>query len=310
MDWRQFVMDLDSLDPDTVEGVFMRLGAASVTLSDAGDDPVLEPGPGETPLWSHTRITGLFPGDADLDLFRNGLLDALGLDALPDCRIEELADRAWEREWLKDFGAMRFGERLWICPTEEPAGGVSTAIGPEGPPADAVIVRLDPGLAFGTGTHPTTALCLEWLDGIDFTGKTLLDCGCGSGILAIAALKLGAASATAMDIDPQAIVATRQNAADNDVAENLLVSGHPDEIDGKFDVVVANILAGPLVQFADSITSTLASRGMLALSGVLCEQADEVMAAYDPWIEFEKPEFREQDGQTWSRLAGWRRSRH
>ena len=136
----------------------------------------------------------------------------------------------------------------------------------------------------------------------------MLDYGCGSGILAIAALKLGAASATAMDIDPQAVIATRQNAADNNVAENLLVTGSPGQIDEKFDVVVANILAGPLVQFADSITSTLASRGMLALSGVLCEQAYEITAAYDPWIEFEKPEFRKQDGQTWSRLTGLRRS--
>ena len=320
MDWRQFVMDLDYLDPATVEDIFIQLGAASVTLSDAGDDPVLEPGPGETPLWSHTRITGLFPGDADMDVFRNGLLAALSVEKLPDYRIEDLADRAWEREWLKDFGAMRFGKRLWICPTEETVGGpvggalAPKSFGPEGPPtvppADAVIVRLDPGLAFGTGTHPTTALCLEWLDGIDLDRKNLLDYGCGSGILAIAGLKLKAASATAMDIDPQAVIATRQNAADNGVANNLRVCGSPDEIEEKYDVVVANILAGPLAQFADSITSTLASRGMLALSGVLCEQASEVMAAYDPWIEFEKPEFREQDGQKWSRLTGLRRSRH
>ena len=306
MDWRQFVMDLDSLDPATVEDIFIQLGAASVTLTDAGDDPVLEPGPGETPLWSNTRITGLFPGDADMDAFRIGLLRALGVEELPKYRTEELADRAWEREWLKDFSAMRFGKRLWICPT-------SSAIEPESPPTDAagvVIVHLDPGLAFGTGTHPTTALCLEWLDGADLTNKTLLDYGCGSGILAIAGLKLGARSATAMDIDPQAVIATRQNAADNDVAGNLLVTGSPDEIEEKFDVVVANILAAPLVQFADSITSTLASRGMLALSGVLCEQADEVMAAYGPWIEFEKPAFREQDGQIWSRLTGSRRSKH
>jgi ribosomal protein L11 methyltransferase len=292
-------MDLDSLDPDTVEGIFIQLGAASVTLSDAGDNPVLEPAPGETPLWSHTRITGMFPGDADMDAFRNELLRALGVGELPEHHIEDLADRAWEREWLKDFGAMRFGKRLWICPT-------GSSVDEDG----AVVVHLDPGLAFGTGTHPTTALCLEWLDGIDLAGKTLLDYGCGSGILAIAALSLGAASATAMDIDPQAVIATRRNAADNNVAENLLVCGTPDEIEGKFDVVVANILAGPLVQFADSITSTLASRGMLALSGVLCEQANEVTAAYDPWIEFEKPAFREQDGQTWSRLTGLRRSRH
>jgi ribosomal protein L11 methyltransferase len=194
---------------------------------------------------------------------------------------------------------MQLGRRLWVCPT---GSGVDED--------DAVAVHLDPGLAFGTGTHPTTALCLEWLDGIDLAGKSLLDYGCGSVILAIAGLRLGAASATAMDIDPQAVIATRQNAADNNVAENLLVCGRPGEIEGIFDVVVANILAGPLVEFADSITSRLAEGGMLALSGVLCEQADEVMAAYDPWIEFEKPAFREQDGQTWSRLTGLRRSRH
>jgi ribosomal protein L11 methyltransferase len=191
---------------------------------------------------------------------------------------------------------MRFGQRLWICPT-----------GSQVDDADAVVVHLDPGLAFGTGTHPTTALCLEWLDGIDLAGRTLLDYGCGSGVLAIAGLKLGCRSATGMDIDPQAVTATLQNAADNDIAEKLRVAGSPDAIEGEFDVVVANILAGPLVQFADSITSTLASRGMLALSGVLCEQADEVMAAYKGWIEFEEPVFREQDGQVWSRLTGLKR---
>jgi ribosomal protein L11 methyltransferase len=224
------------------------------------------------------------------------LLEELDLAELPAHHIEELADRAWEREWLRDFGPMRFGERLWICPT-----------GSQIDDEDAVVVNLDPGLAFGTGTHPTTALCLEWLDGIELKGKTLLDYGCGSGVLAIAGLKLGCRSATSMDIDPQAVVAARQNAADNNVAENLLVTGSPDGIEGRFDVVVANILAGPLAQFADSITSTLSSRGMLALSGVLCEQADEVMAVYKAWIEFEEPVFREQDGQIWSRLTGWKR---
>ena len=296
MDWCQFVMDLDTLDPGVVEDAFSRLGASSVTLSDAGDDPVLEPGPGETPLWSSTRITGLFPGDTDMDAFRTAVAAELGLAKLPAHHIEELADRAWEREWLRDFGAMRFGERLWICPTGSDIDDVN-----------AVVVHLDPGLAFGTGTHPTTALCLEWLDGIDLRGKTLLDYGCGSGVLAIAGLKLGSSTATAMDIDPQAVIATEQNAGDNEVAKNLFVTGSPEGIEGQFDVVVANILAGPLVQFADSITSLLARGGMLALSGVLCEQADEVMAAYKGWIEFEEPEFREQDGQVWSRLTGLRR---
>ena len=305
MQWRQFVMDLDSLDPTTVEDAFSLLGAHSVTLSDAGDDPVLEPGPGETPLWSNTRLTGLFSGDTDMDTFCDALRVELGVEELPKHHVENLADREWAREWLKDFGAMRFGQRLWICPTEKPVGGPSGPIAAEAAPT--VIVRLDPGLAFGTGTHPTTAMCLDWLDSIDLKGKTLLDYGCGSGILAIAGLKLGCSWATGLDIDPQAVVATRQNAADNDVGQDLFVTDSPDGIRGQFDVVVANILAGPLVQFADSITSTLASRGMLALSGVLCEQADEVMQAYRPWIEFDEPVFREQDGQTWSRLTGSKR---
>ena len=191
---------------------------------------------------------------------------------------------------------MRFGERLWICPT-----------GQQVEADDAVIYSSRPGLAFGTGTHPTTAMCLDWLDGIDLEGKTLLDYGCGSGVLAIAGLKLGCRSATAMDIDPQAVIATRQNAADNNVDQDLCRYGQPGRIRGQFDVLVANILAGPLVQFADSITSLLARGGMLALSGVLCEQADEVMRAYRPWIEFEEPVFREQDGQIWSRLTGSKR---
>lgn len=296
MDWLQFVMKLDALDPADVEAAFLRLGASSVTLSDGGDDPVLEPGPGETPLWSNTRIAGLFPGDADTDILRAALQNELGLDRLPEHVVETLEDRAWEREWLRDFGPMRFGRRLWVCPSgHEPPGG------------DGVIVRLDPGLAFGTGTHATTALCLEWLDGIDLDGRTVLDYGCGSGILAIAALKLGAKRATGMDIDPQAVVASRQNAGDNDVADRLTLAGSDAAVEGRFDVVIANILAGPLAQFADSITARLARGGMLALSGVLCEQAHDVRAAYAPWIEFDEPAFREQDGQTWSRLTGRRR---
>ena len=296
MGWLQFVMELDSLDATEVENVLLCLGACSVTLSDAGGDPVLEPAPGETPLWRRTCITGLFDSDTDAESLAARVQAELGVDVLPSWCIEVLADRAWEREWLKDFRPMRFGDRLWICPKTEPV---------EGPPTGSVVVRLDPGLAFGTGTHATTALCLEWLDGLDLEGRTVLDYGCGSGILAIAALKLGARSATGMDIDPQALLATRENAAANGV--RVTVCQRPEDIEGSFDVVLANILAAPLVEFADSITARLASHGMLALSGVLCEQADEIMAAYDPWIEFEKPAFREQDDQTWSRLTGRRK---
>ena len=297
MAWRQFVMKLGALDPEAVEEVFLRYGAGSVTMTDAGDDPVLEPGPGETPLWADTLITGMFPSDVDLQQLQDGLLSELNLAELPANRTEDLEDRAWEREWLKDFGPMQFRRRVWIHP--KGSGPFSD---------DRVVVHLDPGLAFGTGTHATTALCLEWLDGLCLEGRTMLDYGCGSGVLAIAALKLGCRSAVGMDIDPQAVIATRQNAEDNNVAGNLQILGSPDAIPGKFDVVIANILAGPLVQFAESITLTLRGRGMLALSGVLCEQADDVMTAYEPWIDFDKPVFKEQDGQIWSRLTGKRRA--
>jgi ribosomal protein L11 methyltransferase len=294
--WRQFVMNLGALDAEAVEEIFVRFGASSVTMTDAGDNPVLEPAPGETPLWADTLITGMFSPEVDLRQLEDGLLNELRLTNLPAHRIEELEDRAWEHEWLKDIGPMQFGRRLWIHPK-----------GSEPFPDDIAVVHLDPGLAFGTGTHATTALCLEWLDGLALEGQTMLDYGCGSGVLAIAALKLGCKSAVGMDIDPQAVIATRQNANDNKVAENLRVLGAAGDIEGEFDVVVANILAGPLVQFAESITLTVRGRGMLALSGVLCEQADEVMAAYEPWIEFDEPAFREQDGQIWSRLTGKRR---
>ena len=295
-DWLQLVMRLGKLDPDSVEEIFNRNGACSVTLSDAGDNPVLEPAPGETPLWSDTCITGLFPANTDMPGLQVDLLDSLALAELPEHHVEHLENRAWEREWLKDFGPMRFGERLWIRP------GDSTVS-----QRDAVIIELDPGLAFGTGTHATTALCLEWLDGLTVTDMTMLDYGCGSGVLAIAGLKLGCAAAVAMDIDPQALIATTQNAARNGVAGRLRVFGSAEEIEGSFDIVVANILAGPLVEFAESVTSTVARDGMLALSGVLCEQAAAVMAAYAPWIEFDQPVYREQDGQTWSLLIGKRR---
>ena len=289
-------MHLEALDPEEIETVFMRNGACSVTLSDAGDDPVLEPGLGETPLWSQTRITGLFPEAADLESLKSDLLTVLRLDVLPPHRVESLADRAWEREWLKDFVPMRFGHRLWVCPGSHQITD-----------ANAVVLKLDPGLAFGTGTHPTTALCLEWLDSLTLQNRALLDYGCGSGILAVAALKLGCAAATAVDNDPQAISATWQNALNNDVSERLTVQHSDQPIDGHFDLVVANILAGPLIELAEPISSTLANDGLLSLSGVLSDQAADVMAAYEPWIEFQPPVFRAQEGQTWARLTGTRR---
>ncbi len=288
-------MDLETLSPDRVEEILLRHGAHSVTYSDAGDQPLLEPAPGETPLWHDTRITGLFSVDADFAALRDDILSSFDITELPSHEISDLEDRPWEREWLRDFGPMRFGDRLWICPGDSRVDD-----------DQAVIVRLDPGLAFGTGTHATTALCLEWLDSQALDGKTLLDYGCGSGILAIAALKLGCASAVAADIDHQAIIATRENAAANDVSDRLETSPVPGNLEGTFDVVIANILASPLIDLAEPIAASVRSGCPLALSGILSGQVGEVLAAYRPWIEFDEPVEREQGGQTWVRLSGRR----
>jgi ribosomal protein L11 methyltransferase len=288
-------MRLEALKPERVEAIFLRHGAHSVTFSDAGNRPVLEPAPGETPLWSDTCITGLFDTDANLGILAQDLRYSLELDTLPDHHIEALEDRDWTREWLRDFGPIQFGKRLWICPDDSAAK--------EG----AVVVRLDPGLAFGTGTHATTAMCLEWLDATDLKGRRLLDFGCGSGVLAIAALKLGCTRAHATDIDVQAVTATRQNAAQNGVLDRLTVTGNAAEIDGEYDVVIANILAGPLIDLAGLICGHMKTDGLLALSGILSGQVNEVLAAYAASVEFDQPEFRLQGGQTWTRLSGRKR---
>ncbi len=295
MDWRQFAMDLETLNPDAVEEIFARHGASSITLTDASDRPVLEPAPGETPLWRDTRITGLFSPDADLGALRTDLLQSLSIDDLPENEVSVLADQAWEHEWRRDFGPMQFGSRLWICPGDL---SVDDDV--------AVVLKLDPGLAFGTGTHASTALCLDWLDGLSLHGLTVLDYGCGSGVLAIAALLLGSDSAVAMDIDPRAVVATQNNATRNKVDEQLTVVGCADEIDGTFGVVVANILANPLIELAEPIAGRVNGGCVLALSGILSEQVDQVLEAYRPWIEFDEPVTRQHDAQIWARLTGRR----
>lgn len=284
-------MDLESLDPDRVEAAFLDAGALSVTFTDAGDDPVLEPGPGETPLWSDTRVTALFDETTDLSALDDDLCRTLGIEKLPAHRLECLADRNWEREWLSDFRPMRFGRRLWIVPGEIPDL-----------PDDAIVVRLDPGLAFGTGTHPTTALCLGWLDRAAPVGASVLDFGCGSGILGIAALKLGAVSVVAVDIDLQAVTATRQNAERNLIESGLDVGTCLDPEPSRYDIVVANILAGTLVESRALLCDVTRPGGRIALSGILADQAEEVMAAYRAYVRFERP--LELEG--WVLLSGTR----
>lgn len=295
MDWRQFAMDLEKLNPDRVEAIFARHGAHSITFTDCGDRPVLEPAAGESPLWHDTRITGLFSPDVDFAMLRDDLQRSLAIDSLPSHEIEEIEDRAWEHEWLKDFRPMQFGERLWICPSDMTVTD-----------KDAVIVHLDPGLAFGTGTHATTALCLEWLESLSPENATMLDYGCGSGVLAIAALRLGCASVSAIDIDPQAVSATCNNSRHNGVQQRLIVTSSDRDIDGRFDIVIANILAGPIIELAESIACRVNNNGSLALSGILSSQVDDVLRAYQSWICFDEPVFRDQDGQTWARLSGRR----
>ena len=284
-------MSLETLDPDSVERALVEYGALSVTLSDGGDEPLLEPAPGETPLWTDTRITALFDAGIDLDALPGYLASVLNTDRLPAYGTENLADRAWEREWLRDFGPMQFGKRLWILPGDQPE-----------PAGDAITVRLDPGLAFGTGTHATTALCLEWLDGLELDGKRVFDFGCGSGILGIAALKLGAASVDAIDIDLQAITATRQNAERNGVADRMAVSSSLPSDDAGYDLVVANILAGTLIEQANLIVAATADGGRVALSGILNAQADEVMAAFGDRVAFAPAATRDE----WVMLSGTR----
>jgi ribosomal protein L11 methyltransferase len=284
----QLTVSIGSADPAPFEDALLAAGAASITLEDAGDDPVLEPPPGSTPLWPRVRIKALFDPATDPDA-----LSAL----FPNATFEHIADRAWEREWLKDFRPMRFGRRLWICP-----GGQRPALDEA---TDApCLIELDPGLAFGTGTHPTTALCLEWLDSAPLHGRFVVDYGCGSGVLAIAALKLGAAAALAIDIDPQALLATRENAARNQVSERLTVAVPEAAPRAPAEILLANILAEPLTELAPSFAARVAAGGSIVLSGILRSQAAPVASRYAAWFDMAPATIRDD----WALLYGVRRS--
>jgi ribosomal protein L11 methyltransferase len=274
MTFYEIEFPLADLSSDTVESALLELGASSITFVDRGDEPVLEPKPGEIRLWSDTLVRALFQessGGASLDAARNldRLATVLGPHITRTARVRPVENQDWERVWLVDWKSMRFGRRLWVCPT--------SAELPDDP--NAVVVRLDPGLAFGTGTHPTTALCLQILDSLPIMDRNVIDYGCGSGILGIAALKLGAAHVQAVDLDPQALLATRDNAMRNGVSSSIDVQG----VDGSLRpayCVVANILAGPLIELAPTLTEACEPGGYLLLSGLLKTQAYTVKAAY------------------------------
>ena len=292
-------------DQPRFERAFEDVGALAVTLLDADADSdnehaILEPGVGETPLWDGVALTALFPGDADPLM----LLSALeSFDAtLPwtGVRFRKVDDQDWERAWMDTYEPLRFGARTWIVPWNREL--------PEGADApDAAVVRLDPGLAFGSGTHPTTALCLRWLDGLAaegaLEGATVLDFGCGSGILALAALKLGASRAVGVDNDPQALLATADNAGRNGVGDSLQVFGPEFEPAAAYPVVVANILASALDALADTLAARVAPAGRIALSGILAGQEGPLLARYGAWFDGLEVA-REGD---WVRIDGRRR---
>ncbi|HME39459.1 MAG TPA: 50S ribosomal protein L11 methyltransferase [Steroidobacteraceae bacterium] len=279
MTFYEIEFPLAALDCEAVEEALFEIGASSITFVDRGDEPVLEPGLGEIRLWSDTLVRALFqeaPGGAARNLDR--LAASLGAEVGAAAQVRPVKDQDWERAWLADWTSMRFGRRLWVCPHDAPP--------PQDP--DAVIVRLDPGLAFGTGTHPTTALCLQILDSLPVAGRTVIDYGCGSGILGLAALKLGAAHVCAVDLDPQALIATRDNAMRNGVSSRIDVRGVDVRgLDAQGGLppafcVLANILAGPLVELAPTLTGACEPGGYMLLSGLLKRQAHEVKAAYAP----------------------------
>jgi ribosomal protein L11 methyltransferase len=290
MHWLQISLEASG-DAEQVEDALIAAGAVAVSLTNASERQLFEPLPGTTPLWERSHVTGLFPSSHDPALVLAVLQNRLGPAAPSGLRVELLEDRDWVRAWMDNFRPMPFGNRLWVCPS-----------GFEVDRTDAVVVHLDPGLAFGTGTHPSTALCLRYLDAAELQDLRVLDYGCGSGILAVAAARLGAGVVYATDIDPQALTATRDNAGRNNVSA-IVHACPPEALPAQpVDLLVANILSGPLVELAPQFASRVCRGGRLVLAGLVESQAAEVRDAYARWFRLEQT--GSEDG--WVRLSGMR----
>ena len=334
MPFLELTLRCTQFDHSRIEAALDELGALSVTLMDADaatpdERAILEPGVGAMPLWAALSLTALFDADANRDVLLHAL-EAIAPDTdfaaasgilphaalnhpwLASATFREVADQDWERAWMDDYPPLRFGASLWIVPWNCEIPDEAKQQIPPGARDDnkkvhgrhsPTIVRLDPGLAFGSGTHATTALCLEWLESLDLDGKTVLDVGCGSGILAIAALKLGAARAVGVDNDPQALLASRDNAERNDVSDRLQVFAPEDAPNDRYPVVVANILASALDALAERIAACVAPGGVLALSGILDGQQQELIARYREWFD----DLQVTQREDWLRISGVRR---
>lgn len=288
--WIQLQTEVPRQQTESAEDAMLDVGAVSVTLQDAADQPILEPAVGETPLWDSCIVKALFPSTIDTDAVSLQLQSRLHSPLNQQLRWELLEDKDWSQEWKKYFKPLKCGDRLWICPSWTDA-----------PDPHGINLLLDPGLAFGTGSHPTTHLCLRWLDQQDLNGKTVIDYGCGSGILGIAALLLGAEKVIAIDNDPQALLASRDNAQRNNIADQRLITCLPDAIpdNSLADIMLANILAAPLIQLAGNISGLTAANGLLCLSGLLETQIDDVTAPYLQYFDFDAAGLEDE----WARLS-------
>ena len=307
MSWQQLHLQCPKSAVELAEALFYEVGAVSILLEDAGDEPLFEPLPGEEPLWSDVVITAIFDTNSD-DSFAGTDFESLASEIATEVDatrfwLTRLDDKDWTREWMTYYKPIKCAGNLWIVPEWLDA-----------PDPDAINLILDPGLAFGTGYHATTRLCLDWLSEQDLTDKLVIDYGCGSGILGVAALLLGARQVLAVDIDPQAVLATRQNAELNGVADKL-ITFLPDEFisyrnahNELCDTITANILAKPLIHFAPTFNDLLKTGGNIVLAGLIENQTQDVIDAYAPYFELDAPfAYDNAEDHHWNRLSGRKR---
>lgn len=291
MPWLQLTLEANHNNSEQLSELLSQAGAAAVTMQDALDEPIFEPPPGSTPLWEQLLLTGLFEADSDIDSVLHFIEHNFG--KVPTYTLNPLEDKDWTRAWMDNFKPMQFGERVWICPSWHTP-----------PDPNAVNIMLDPGMAFGTGTHPTTSLCLKWLDEHFHGPIDVIDYGCGSGILGIAANLLGSEHVYAVDLDPQALLSTRANAEKNQVLDKIETYSVPDfsrqHAKLQCPLLLANILAGPLIEMAEILAAHVAPTGHIVLSGILAEQAEKVSNVYQQWFTIDETT---QEGD-WIRIVG------
>jgi ribosomal protein L11 methyltransferase len=292
MSWKQISFEVKKSETDLISEVLMGLGSLSITYSDAQDDAIYEPPVGQTPLWDSIIVNALFSSEVNQKFIETSILKICNIVVMESLELE---DRVWEDECKKDFPSMRFGKRLWVCPSWDTETKFSN---------DSLVINMDPGLAFGTGTHQTTSLCLEYLDLNPPKNLQVIDFGCGTGVLAIAAAKLGAKSVVAIDNDPQAVLSSKENVAKNN-CENIISTIHSiDQKEGiKCDLLIANILANPLIELEPLFSDLLYSNGMLLLSGILKEQVNGVVNCYS--VNFSNIKVLNKD--EWFRISAKRR---